>query len=66
MNPMNTVFDAKRLIGRRFDDADVKKDMKHFPFSVIDRDGAPVVEVDYQGERKQFTPQEISYVACSS
>lgn len=60
MNPRNTVFDAKRLIGRRFDDPDVKKDMKHWPFAVIDRDGAPVIEVEYQGERKQFTPQEIS------
>jgi len=60
MNPRNTVFDAKRLIGRRFDDPDVKADMKHWPFAVIDRDGAPFVEVDYLGERKQFSPQEIS------
>ncbi|KAJ9118277.1 Heat shock protein sks2 [Naganishia vaughanmartiniae] len=60
MNPRNTVFDAKRLIGRRFDDPDVKSDMKHWPFAVIDRDGAPFVEVDYLGERKQFSPQEIS------
>ncbi|KAI5452545.1 Heat shock protein ssb1 [Naganishia albida] len=60
MNPRNTVFDAKRLIGRRFDDPDVKSDMKHWPFAVVDRDGAPFVEVDYLGERKQFSPQEIS------
>jgi len=60
MNPTNTVFDAKRLIGRRFDDPDVKKDMKNFPFSVVDRDGAPVIEVEYLKEKKQFSPQEIS------
>lgn len=54
MNPRNTVFDAKRLIGRRFDDPDVKKDMKHWPFTVADKDGAPVIEVDVAGERKQF------------
>ena len=45
MNPRQTVFDAKRLIGRRFDDADVKKDMVHWPFKVIDREGSPVIEV---------------------
>ncbi|ORY32824.1 putative heat shock protein sks2 [Naematelia encephala] len=60
MNPMNTVFDAKRLIGRRFDDPDVKKDMKHWPFAVIDKDGSPFVEVEYLGEKKTFSPQEIS------
>jgi L1 cell adhesion molecule like protein len=60
MNPRNTVFDAKRLIGRRFDDHDVKKDMNHWPFEVIDRDGSPFVQVDYLGEKKQFSPQEIS------
>jgi len=60
MNPRNTVFDAKRLIGRRFDDSDVKKDMKHWPFAVVDKDGSPFVEVDYLGERKTFSPQEIS------
>jgi L1 cell adhesion molecule like protein len=60
MNPRNTIFDAKRLIGRRFDDPDVKKDMKHWPFTVADDNGAPVIEVDFQGEKKQFTPQQVS------
>jgi L1 cell adhesion molecule like protein len=60
MNPINTVFDAKRLIGRKFADAEVQADMKHFPFTVIDRAGKPVVEVEFKGEKKQFTPEEIS------
>ncbi|CEH17682.1 heat shock protein 70 [Ceraceosorus bombacis] len=60
MNPRHTVFDAKRLIGRRFDDPDVKKDMVHWPFTVVDKDGSPFIEVEYQNEKKQFSPQEIS------
>ncbi|SPO29713.1 probable SSB2 - heat shock protein of HSP70 family, cytosolic [Ustilago trichophora] len=60
MNPKQTVFDAKRLIGRRYDDPDVKKDMQHWPFTVIDKDGSPFIEVSYLGETKQFSPQEIS------
>lgn len=59
------VFDAKRLIGRRYDDPDVKKDMQSWPFTVIDRDGAPVIEVQYLGETKQFSPQEISAMVLS-
>ncbi|KAK3372898.1 heat shock protein 70 family [Lasiosphaeria ovina] len=60
MNPHNTVFDAKRLIGRKFADAEVQADMKHFPFTIIDRGGKPVVEVEFKGEKKTFTPEEIS------
>ena len=60
LNPKNTVFDAKRLIGRRFDEESVQNDMKTWPFKVVDVDGAPVIEVEYLGENKQFSPQEIS------
>ncbi|TIA56927.1 heat shock 70 kDa protein [Aureobasidium pullulans] len=60
MNPHNTVFDAKRLIGRKFADAEVQADMKHFPFKVIDKAGKPVVQVEFKGEEKTFTPEEIS------
>ncbi|AAW42202.1 hypothetical protein CNBC4920 [Cryptococcus deneoformans B-3501A] len=60
MNPYNTVFDAKRLIGRKFEDAEVQADMKHWPFKVIDRAGKPAIQVEYRGEEKVFTPEEIS------
>ena len=60
MNPVNTVFDAKRLIGRKFADAEVQADMKHFPFKVINKGGKPVIQVDFKGEDKTFTPEEIS------
>lgn len=60
MNPTNTVFDAKRLIGRKFADPEVQSDMKHFPFKVIDKGAKPVIEVIFKGETKQFTPEEIS------
>ncbi|VDL42521.1 unnamed protein product, partial [Hymenolepis diminuta] len=60
MNPTNTVFDAKRLIGRRFDDKTVQDDMKHWPFHVINSGGKPKIEVEYKGERKTFYAEEIS------
>lgn len=60
MNPFNTVFDAKRLIGRRFDDPMVQSDMKHWPFKVINQSGKPIIQVEYKGETKTFTPEEIS------
>ena len=53
MNPSNTVFDAKRLIGRRFDDETVQKDIKLWPFRVVNgKDRKPFIEVQYKGERK--------------
>ena len=57
MNPNNTVFDAKRLIGRRFTDSTVQADMKHWPFKVVSKgDDKPVVQVQYKAEAKQFLP----------
>jgi len=61
MNAHNTVFDAKRLIGRKFTDAGVQADMKHWPFGVISGPGGtPIIEVEYKGEKKQFKAEEIS------
>jgi L1 cell adhesion molecule like protein len=60
MNPQNTVFDAKRLIGRRFEDSTVQSDMKHWPFDVVSDGGKPKIQVDYKGESKTFFPEEIS------
>lgn len=60
MNPQNTVFDAKRLIGRSFHDSSVKSDMAHFPFKVVDHNGKPKVQVQFKGETKEYFPEEIS------
>ena len=61
MNVKNTVFDAKRLIGRRFSDPTIQNDMKHWSFTVVnDGNDKPLIQVEYKGETKKFTPEEIS------
>merc|ERR1711920_794942 len=60
LNPSNTVYDAKRLIGRRFTDAAVQHDMKLWPFNIVSVDGKPIIEVEVSGAMKKFTPEEIS------
>ena len=59
-NPTNTVFDAKRLIGQKFHDPNVQRDMKHFTYNVINKDNKPFIQVEYKGEEKIFSPEEIS------
>ncbi|KAJ3872158.1 heat shock protein 70 family [Lentinula edodes] len=59
-NPSNTVFDAKRLIGRKMDDQDIARDIKHWPFEVREKGGKPVISVSHKGEKRDFTPEEIS------
>ncbi len=59
-NPTNTVYDAKRMIGREFSDPKLQEDMKHFSFKVVDKSGKPKISVNYKGEDKEFTPEEIS------
>lgn len=61
MNPKNTVFDAKRLIGRKFSDSKVQEDVKSWPFKVVSgMADKPSIEVDFKGETKRFEPEEIS------
>jgi heat shock protein 1/8 len=66
MNATNTVFDAKRLIGRKFTDPGVQSDMKHWPFTVLSGPGGtPIIEVEYKGEKKSFKAEEISSMVLS-
>ena len=60
MNPNNTVFDAKRLIGRQFNDASVQADLKHWPFTVFDGGEKPKIKLEFKGEEVSFYPEEIS------
>merc|ERR1712021_97763 len=60
MNPSNTVFDAKRLIGRDFSDQTVQRDMKHWPFDIVENGKKPKIQVEFKCEKKTFTPEEIS------
>ena len=59
-NPFKTIYDIKRLIGRKFSEKDVQTDIKHFPYKVIAKDEKPVVKVEVGGSEKTFTPEEIS------
>ncbi|KAK4405065.1 Luminal-binding protein 5 [Sesamum angolense] len=61
LNPERTIFDVKRLIGRKFDDPEVQRDMKMLPYKVVDKDGKPYIQVKIRdGEIKVFSPEEIS------
>mmetsp|Transcript_27111 Transcript_27111/g.105528 ORF Transcript_27111/g.105528 Transcript_27111/m.105528 type:complete len:661 (-) Transcript_27111:638-2620(-) len=60
MNPSNTVFDVKRLIGRRFSESTVQKDMKLLPYKIVEKNTKPYVSVNVKGEDKTFSPEEIS------
>jgi L1 cell adhesion molecule like protein len=60
LNPSNTVYDVKRLVGRDFNDRALQEDMKSLPYKIVNSNGKPKVEVEFKGETKQFTPEEIS------
>ena len=66
MNPTNTIFDAKRLIGRRYGDPTVQADMKLWPFKVVEVDSRPKIQAEYKGEKKKFSPEEISSMVLIS
>jgi len=59
-NPENTIFDAKRLIGRNFTDTATQNDIKQFPYNVINKDNKPIIQASYKNEIKDFQPEEIS------
>ena len=66
MNPTNTVYDAKRLIGKSYDDPTLEKDKKLLPFNIVKSDDKrPKIEVSFKGEDKQFYPEEISAAILS-
>ncbi|GFT96822.1 heat shock protein 68 [Nephila pilipes] len=59
-NPEKTIFDAKRLIGRKYDDPKIQGDLKNWPFKVVNQGGKPKISVEFKGEPKLFNPEEIS------
>jgi L1 cell adhesion molecule like protein len=65
-NSSNTIYESKRLIGRKFTDDSVQKDIKNMSYKVIsDSDNNPVIEVEYKGEKKLFNPTEIASMILS-
>jgi len=59
-NPENTIFEIKRLIGRAWEDKEVQRDLKLFPYKIIKKDNKPFIEVTYKKEKKIYSPEEIS------
>jgi len=60
LNPENTVFDVKRLIGRKYSDSTVQHDKKLLPYEIVNKDSKPYIEVLFKGEKKVYSPEEIS------
>jgi heat shock protein 5 len=60
INPSQTLFDVKRLIGRKYDEKTVQSDKKLLPFDVVNKGGKPMIEVKVKGEKKQLMPEEVS------
>ncbi len=65
INPKNTVFDAKRLIGRKFDEPSVQSDIKHFSYDVCSKDGKPMIKATYKGGLNEYSAEEISAMILS-
>lgn len=60
LNPLNTIFDAKRLIGRSPSDPSIIRDKKLLPFNIVEKQGRVMIEVTVKGEKQVFAPEEIS------
>jgi heat shock protein 5 len=60
INPRRTIFSVKRLIGRKYNDKEVQLDKKLLPYDIVNKDGKPYIEVEVKGEKKVFSPEEIS------
>merc|ERR1719361_709543 len=60
VNPEQTLFDVKRLIGRRFKDSTVQKDLKLLPYKIVDKGGKPYIQVKVKGDEKLMAPEEVS------
>ena len=66
MNPTNTIYDAKRLIGRDFNDSVTQKEIQNLSYNVVNKDDKPFISVNYKNETKVFSPEEISAMVLSN